>query len=656
MAEYYDPTDILRQEEEYTPTDLADMEEYTPTDTGDIEERNSGMKQNGPVGLQVCEFTVREQGRAKKQTYTVNFSEGLGGRDSYNQARIHPCTCEADQKEYTVKLYEKFSGTEWKFNAVELRAILNIMMEEKGRSPYVVKILGHGDCRIAGCDYYYVLMPKYEKRDFKLDYLKFCKEADYQERLINFIGDLNRGLRHLHELGILYGDFKPDNIMYSPDTGNPVLIDLGGSVRARRGEEKQVAKGVTHKYMSPAFADTHIVCEKGDYFSFGVTLVELIDGGIYPKEDKKLEKQTGVRLMKIGLYYYVPETIPDWLKNLFSGLLYVDREGEDFAWTTDKVNEWYKKMRGGKEQEAAQDNKTPEQKTEQRVEQRFREVISLPLGPDGGERPVDSLTSLADLAARNWKKGVAVFLDPEEYFSEEDVKKNNLRIIKGFTNEMKGIAPESGKLYDGVFFKFLYTYMSDKRPFIWNRMSKVKDLETLAGRLLSTLNTLEKSSYRLGEWWKDGDNENPRMSTRFAELFYNKILGIYLEKIDYDNEEVRKLCSDIERFFDKNPRVQVLPLIQVSNMYLMARLILDYTEYELNKNMIFRDYEEFLQTFSDMAYDPRRKEEALKIWEKITIEKDYSPAFYAWLRLHLKEKAGNITHGIKGRALNRGKK
>eukprot|EP00935_MAST-01C_sp_MAST-1C-sp1_P002227 g2227.t1 len=51
-------------------------------------------------------------------------------------------------------------------------------------------------------------------------------EAEQQTLLAIIFDKLARGLRHLHELGILHEDVKPDNVLMTKE-GNPLLADLG---------------------------------------------------------------------------------------------------------------------------------------------------------------------------------------------------------------------------------------------------------------------------------------------------------------------------------------------------------------------------------------------------------------------------------------------
>lgn len=646
-GEEYVPTELPEQGEGYVSTDLPETEDYDltdPEDIEDIEDAGSDAGQYPFEDVRVYEFAVSGQA---KQPYRVSFHQELG---KGGQARVYPCVCEADGREYVVKLYE--TG---KIRQDKLLPVLHTL--EKEKSPYVTNVLGHGDCQIDGQAYHYVLMPRYQKLKLELEYFKFHNNQDYIKRLVKFVEEVNEGLRFLHNNKILHGDIKPDNIMYAPDTMHYLLIDLGASVLTDHGET-MTAAGATQKYMPPFTSGTYRTNEQGNYHSFGIVLAELIDG-VYPKEEAKLKRRTGAGLIQIGSYYYIPDTIPEWLKNLLSGLLYCDTvnpEWKSYVWTAEKVRHWCDLMRRRNMLAAARDNKVPERKMVSPAEQmafKFQQPVYLPLGPDGRDEPVDSLGRLAQLASGNWRQGVEIFLNLDEYFPEQKVTRDILRIMRRYTDRMKRINPGSGELYDGVFFEFLYEYMPDKKAFIWNRMPEVKDLQSFAMRLISTLDTMEKSGYALGEWWKNSKDNTQKMSTRFAEIFYNKVLSVYLSKSGYYDEEIKALCDETEKYFEGRP--QQLSLEKASDLYLMAYKILDHTEYEVETDIIFRDYEAFLRDFSALAYDPKNVSKTRRIWEKITDGTNYRPAFHAWMRMHLGKKAGSITHGIKSESANKGK-
>ncbi|XP_072933812.1 G protein-coupled receptor kinase 2 isoform X2 [Epargyreus clarus] len=84
------------------------------------------------------------------------------------------------------------------------------------------------------------------------------------------------GLEHLHKMGIVYRDCKPENILLD-DAGHVRISDLGlavdvpdgGSVRGRVG---------TVGYMAPEVIDNERYTFSPDWFSFGCLVFEMIEG------------------------------------------------------------------------------------------------------------------------------------------------------------------------------------------------------------------------------------------------------------------------------------------------------------------------------------------------------------------------------------------
>ncbi|KAG7297539.1 G protein-coupled receptor kinase 2 [Plutella xylostella] len=96
------------------------------------------------------------------------------------------------------------------------------------------------------------------------------------ERARFYAGQVACGLDHLHKMGIVYRDCKPENILLD-DQGHVRISDLGlavdvpenGSVRGRVG---------TVGYMAPEVIDNERYTFSPDWFSFGCLVYEMIEG------------------------------------------------------------------------------------------------------------------------------------------------------------------------------------------------------------------------------------------------------------------------------------------------------------------------------------------------------------------------------------------
>ncbi len=95
---------------------------------------------------------------------------------------------------------------------------------------------------------------------------RFARGRPWSEVLAP-LGHALDALAHLHALGLVHGDFKPDNVMVSPD-GSGTLLDLSASVRIGSGERPAMA---TPGYAAPDTA----LDPRSDLYSVGATLREL---------------------------------------------------------------------------------------------------------------------------------------------------------------------------------------------------------------------------------------------------------------------------------------------------------------------------------------------------------------------------------------------
>jgi serine/threonine protein kinase len=122
------------------------------------------------------------------------------------------------------------------------------------------------------------------------------------DRLRDVARQLALALHAVHCAGKLHRDVKPSNIMVTP-TGRLVLLDFGLAAAIPRGKHKTAADGMlvgTLAYMAPEQARSEPLTAAADWYSFGVTLYEAVNGhrprhdGRHPNRTRGSEAQPAI--------------------------------------------------------------------------------------------------------------------------------------------------------------------------------------------------------------------------------------------------------------------------------------------------------------------------------------------------------------------------
>lgn len=126
--------------------------------------------------------------------------------------------------------------------------------------------------------------------------MKFCSGGSLDKKIgkltdletMAIIRDLSEGLKYLHHSGIIHQDIKPANVLID-EQGHYVLSDFGISSKSKTKLSKSVnmAKqntSMTEDYAPPekfsSKAIDRMPDKKGDIFSLGISLYELITGNL----------------------------------------------------------------------------------------------------------------------------------------------------------------------------------------------------------------------------------------------------------------------------------------------------------------------------------------------------------------------------------------
>ena len=145
--------------------------------------------------------------------------------------------------------------------------------------------------------------------------------TDVNTRLVSAFRQLARGIKALHEAGMLHRDLKPNNVLVVDH--RVVVLDFGLvrelSVSAATVSEDGAVAG-TPAYMAPEQILGNELSAASDWYAFGVMLYEAVSG-LLPVEGSLLQLlRAKLESDPIPLEQLVPD-VPLWLNALCMGLL-----------------------------------------------------------------------------------------------------------------------------------------------------------------------------------------------------------------------------------------------------------------------------------------------------------------------------------------------
>jgi len=146
-------------------------------------------------------------------------------------------------------------------------------------------------------------------------FTRLSKEIMFTEEDVKFyLAELALALEHLHSLGIIYRDLKPENLLLDSD-GHIAVTDFGLS--KENLEDKAYSFCGTVEYMAP-----EVVSRKGhsfaaDWWSFGVLMFEMLTGQLPFQGTNRKETMTQILKAKLGMPEYLSLEAQSLLRGLF---------------------------------------------------------------------------------------------------------------------------------------------------------------------------------------------------------------------------------------------------------------------------------------------------------------------------------------------------
>lgn len=617
--------------------------EETPINLGGteyVDERKEGIflgddSKNEPIVIE-----------GANQNYHFQSEKKRGGGQ---QSSVYSCYGD-DQKEYIVKLYDHNS-----INLKKLRDVLNFLQERNHEN--ITRILEHGNCQILGAYYYYVIMNVYQPLDKSIFEWKNEDGDIYRKNVTKFLEELNEAMRFIHKRDIFHGDIKPENIMIDPETNKYVLIDFGGAARTSEdGKTSVTAIAITHPYSPPEVVrNGRRISRYSDYYSLGVTIAELING-TYPSQKKVEEKFEEVKAINA---FRIPANLPAHYENLLQGLLFYDyNEDEErikeYRWASEKVDTWLDYVKRNALPRAAEINKTPinvvgmmEQMTDGASDLDFGNTLTLLIGK-GKEQEKHTLTNLTQMADKflhpdKWSKVVERFLSitpARNPFS--DIKGDIRELVQEGIDRMQRARDNrnSGLSINAEFFKFMFNYVSnayiypvnaESPTFYWIDLPNVKNLDGFIGEFRNTLLDIQEINGEFGKWWTQMGQKNRGKHTIIAEIFRNKVLSFYLDRIPGTSNELILQCEKVEAYFDELRTSYTKE--ELTEMFVLQRMLGEMDWYELVSGEEYETYDEFLKDLEAKAYDVTKVEQTTDIVKSVKDKNGFYPDFLAWKRM-----------------------
>ncbi|TRY76555.1 hypothetical protein TCAL_06324 [Tigriopus californicus] len=146
-------------------------------------------------------------------------------------------------------------------------------------------------------------------------FTRLSKEVMFTEEDVKFyLAELALALEHLHCLGIIYRDLKPENLLLDDD-GHIAVTDFGLS--KENLEEKAYSFCGTVEYMAPEVVNRKGHSFAADWWSFGVLMYEMLTGHLPFQAHNRKETMNMILREKLSMPEYLSPEAQSLLRALF---------------------------------------------------------------------------------------------------------------------------------------------------------------------------------------------------------------------------------------------------------------------------------------------------------------------------------------------------
>uniref|UniRef100_A0A0N4ZPR0 non-specific serine/threonine protein kinase n=1 Tax=Parastrongyloides trichosuri TaxID=131310 RepID=A0A0N4ZPR0_PARTI len=148
-------------------------------------------------------------------------------------------------------------------------------------------------------------------------FTRLSKEFMFTEEDVKFyLAELILALEHLHSLGIVYRDLKPENVLLDSD-GHINVTDFGLCKESIYDDSKAYSFCGTVEYMSPEIVNRRGHTTVADWWSLGVLMFEMLTGHLPFQGENRRETMTQILKAKLTMPPLISPEAQNLLRCLF---------------------------------------------------------------------------------------------------------------------------------------------------------------------------------------------------------------------------------------------------------------------------------------------------------------------------------------------------
>ncbi|XP_065174796.1 ribosomal protein S6 kinase 2 beta-like [Sycon ciliatum] len=147
-------------------------------------------------------------------------------------------------------------------------------------------------------------------------FTRLSKEVMFTEEDVKYyLAELALALDHLHSLGVIYRDLKPENVLLDSE-GHIKLTDFGLSKEAE-DEQKTFSFCGTVEYMAPEVVNRRGHDATADWWSYGVLMFEMLTGALPFQGENRKATMTMILKAKLAMPQFLSPEAQSLLRLLF---------------------------------------------------------------------------------------------------------------------------------------------------------------------------------------------------------------------------------------------------------------------------------------------------------------------------------------------------